>query len=345
MVLVGAGIVTVNHKGMSIGAIRASRTAVQDGAASLELSLHHIDPVGGAIAVLLYHGGAGVVAELNHGGALVISIGAAAVGRILHLDGLPAVAHQPCYSIGLGSVVVDAAVVVKHVVPVHCHAGQSGKGQRRHTIVGIGLLHISVHGGQLGGVLPEVHHLGHRRGHTTRHAVLAIILGALVVVRGLLIPLAGHQLGNSGRREHALHHLGEGFHLHLGIGQQIFHLLLVMTNPPSHVGRQVVHVKVAAAVAQNLLGTIVTRHDDVTAAVIVEHIEVISLGHHRRLLGMGEFEVGIRRHEPRARLTVQEPDCRRLCRLAVHIGCRHVSRGKGQHDKHHCLEKFYDSHE
>ena len=164
MILVGAGVVTIDNKLVATGRIIV--TAIEDGTAGPKFGLHQSMPFGSAVIVAILHRGVGAVAELYHRIACILGVGAAAIGRVHHLHGLAAVAHQPCHSIGLGGVVVRSAVVVEHVVPVQCGARQSGN-------VKLGSFGSGVGGqrGQFAGVFPVIHDLSHRCGHTARHAV------------------------------------------------------------------------------------------------------------------------------------------------------------------------------
>ena len=106
-----------------IDVIIESPSAIQNGATSFEFSLHHGMPVGGIIVIAILDGGVGAVAKVYHRIAYVHFVGIAELGRILRLDSLAAVTHQPSDRISLYGG-VRTAVIVSHVVPVQCNTRQ-----------------------------------------------------------------------------------------------------------------------------------------------------------------------------------------------------------------------------
>lgn len=75
------------------------------------------------------------------------------------------------------------------------------------------------------------------------------------------------------------------------MGLQVLNLVLVGSQPEFHVLGHRAHVDIAVAIGQNLLGTVIARHDDKAVGTIENVINRRGgqLGVH---LGMSELQIG-----------------------------------------------------
>ena len=235
---------------------RITVAGIQHGVALGQVLMQKGLPFLVAIIAAMHYTRAQVVAEHLHAHHLIPATGAAAVGAIFHRCPLAAIAHQRGYSLGM-LVVIFQRIAIQHIVPVQLSAGQCG----HHDV--IGMCHISGQWWQLVREFPIIHHLGHRRGDTSCHAVLALIDGALVIIGRALTP-GTHQQGIHPKRRIK----GWTFHAGIRMGVQPLYLLGIVVKQPLQIAGHIVQVKGMVTPCQHLTCTVITRHDIKRAAVI-----------------------------------------------------------------------------
>ena len=197
MICIVAGVIAIDVEGMSTPAIprRVIISTINDRTALIELILQQ----GGPLVIIIIGSGIGtviigarfvfqmrhllIVAEELDGTQDIFTHCSTGTGRVIHLFLLTHVAHQPRYSIGLGSSIA-ARVLVKHVVPVKGDRGQ-GFDLETITVVGITL----DFGRGIGRILPVVEYHRQRSGRATGQAERAVIGGTMVVIGRTLVPL------------------------------------------------------------------------------------------------------------------------------------------------------------
>ena len=253
--------------------------------------------------------GISIVAKPFHGEQFIILVRAAALVRVLHHAGLPAVSHQGGYCIHLGGGIV-VVVEINHVVPVNVYCWQSGQTEVCRQR-GVGW-----ESRQFLGVFPVIHHLGHRRGHTSGVTVFAIHHRALAVIGCALSPVASdHRLDSDiiGRG---------GGRLDVGMGPQAFHLPLVLIQQPLHVGRDVFHVDVAVTIGQHRTGAVITADDNKTLLVLdIEHVVIGLLGILGGKLGMRQLHHRIGCRQALSRLRINELLSSKLSHISINGSC------------------------
>ena len=292
---------------------------IDDGASCLEFGLYHVAPLGvgvvGIAQVVGLEQELGILVifkELNRP-EHILAIGTAARDGVVHLLGLPDVAHQVGHGCRL-HVVIAVLVLVEHIVPVKDGGLQFGE---HHAI----LRHrVGRHGrGLLPGILPVMEDHGKRGGGATRVAGVGAKGGALVPVGGVLAPIGRNQwqdrlactLGSEQRR---------GVDLDAGMSLQEFQLALVAAEPVQHIIRQVADIERLVAIGQDILSPVLARDDDKPCAG-VENVKDGGRGRHGAHLGIGQPEGALRgsRHSSGI-LPVQELLSQGPCGSGVDIG-------------------------
>ena len=304
VVLVGAAVVTVDVEGVATGV--AAHGAEHDGTACCHLLLDQRCPLrvgvqGRAAAVgagLLHEArGAGVVAEEGERVADVanaVHAHTATAGRaraVAHVLGLAHIAHQRGDSGALGGGVA-ARVAVQHVGPVERGRGQCRVGVARRAVARVadGRFVAGNGGGGCRRVLPEVEHHRGARGGAARQALVAAEL-ALVVVRSLLVPVAGQQRAvGRGVQRRRLGSDVRRYALHARVLLQVHDLVLVLAQHVAHTQRQVVHVLQGTVTDhQDGVGTVITGDNqeggrgvvDVVHGLVHFHVAQLSLEQNR----------------------------------------------------------------